>query len=222
MMQDKKMSIVFQSVDMADVLEIRRTISLNRFITYIKATGHNQQSAVHLYLWNGMIGAAFHLPIQTVEVLLRNKVDQGFLAVYGAKWWTDSQFLKLLNTHHQSYAEKLSQLPDSQIVAQMPFGFWVHLLSGCYRDWVWHKHFNDCFPYIPNQHDFRSKVDGFQRDLRDINFLRNRIFHHEPLVHRNISADYSLVIKTIKVISPITLKVFKPYFKVAEVLRQKP
>ncbi len=53
---------------------ILRTISLSRFKPYLFHTGHNQGHALRLYMWNAQIGEAFHVPIQSIEVALRNRI----------------------------------------------------------------------------------------------------------------------------------------------------
>jgi len=39
--------------------------------------------ALALYLWNAQLGAAFHVPIQAVEVALRNSVNKALILSNG-------------------------------------------------------------------------------------------------------------------------------------------
>ena len=63
------------------------TISRERFSTYLTGAGHDESRALALYLWNAQVGAAFHIPLQAVEVALRNSVNHALVAKFGAEWW---------------------------------------------------------------------------------------------------------------------------------------
>ena len=65
---------------------LSRMISAERFSTYLTAAGHDESRALLLYLWNARMGEAFHLPIQAVEVGLRNCVDHALRSEFGAIW----------------------------------------------------------------------------------------------------------------------------------------
>jgi hypothetical protein len=73
-----------QSVSIQEETEaLLRAISQDRFTTYLKAAGHDPERALALYLWNAQIGEAFHLPIQAVEVALRNSINAPRRCIWG-------------------------------------------------------------------------------------------------------------------------------------------
>ena len=64
-----------QPVNKDQIAAILTAISPDRFRTYLIAAGHDQRRAFRLYLWNAQLGEAFHMPIQAVEVGLRNAIN---------------------------------------------------------------------------------------------------------------------------------------------------
>jgi hypothetical protein len=73
---------VQQPLNKAEIAAILVAISPDRFLTYLKASGHDVNRALRLYLWNARIGEGFHIPIQAVEVALRNSVNTALSNVY--------------------------------------------------------------------------------------------------------------------------------------------
>src|SRR5271165_2695883 len=72
------------------------SISRDRLATYLTAVGHvDTERALKLYLWNTSIGEAFHLPIQGVEVALRNAINLALSAEFGTNWWSSDRFCKI-------------------------------------------------------------------------------------------------------------------------------
>lgn len=58
--------------------------------------------------------------------------------------------------------------------------------------------------------------------LDDLRRLRNRIAHHEPILNRNIAADYASILDLIRYISPTTAQWVDCQSQVAAVLATKP
>lgn len=109
------------------------TISPNRFGTYLSAAAHDPERALRLYLWNAQIGEAFHLPIQAVEVALRNKISTILAAKFGHDWWCAAEFEDLIDREREQDLATVKRRIESkglalvtgQIVAGLSFGFWV-------------------------------------------------------------------------------------------------
>jgi hypothetical protein len=58
--------------------------------------------------------------------------------------------------------------------------------------------------------------------LDDLRRLRNRIAHHEPILSRNIAADYGAILDLIRLISPTTADWIDDQSQVATVLAAQP
>lgn len=201
-------------------------LSPERFGTYLTAAGHDPERALRLYLWNAQLGEAFHLPIQAVDVGLRNRINDALLRVYGADWWNSQAFLKdadkertddLSLVCRRLQRRKLA-LTTGQIVASLSFGFWVGMLQARYNPPIWGGQLRAAFPFLPSH---QNRGDLAQRAGR-IAKLRNRISHHEPLIGRNISADYSDVRTMVEWVCPTKWRWIAPHCRVPEIMRSKP
>lgn len=100
----------------------------------------------------------------------------------------------------------------------MSFGFWVALLAPHYLPRVWSQHLSVAFPSKPSG----TSLKQIARTTRDLNILRNRIFHHEPILHRNLSEDYSTAVRLIGWMSPTTETWVRSLASLPAILRQKP
>lgn len=142
-------------------------------------------------------------PLQLLEVTLRN----GIHAAIGRKKrhadWYNQIFLTTASLKHlatakasaaQEIGAKRPITPDD-IVCRLPFGFWVYMLDAKYRNtntaslYLWDKHtFSTVFP------NGTKGIKAVFSELKIINALRNRLFHHEPVwsAHGVNSAELAL------------------------------
>lgn len=206
--------------------QLKPVISEERLGTYLTAAGFDVDRALKLYVWNALIGEAFHLPIQAVEVGLRNRIGFAFAETFGPEWWKDDQFLTMLDDERRADLQlvrqrirnrKLSPI-TGQIVAGLSFGFWVGMLHKRYNPLLWSKQLRPAFPSLPLD---RSRASLAVMSGR-VATLRNRIWHHEPIIKRDLSAEYGAVMTLLQWISPEKAAWLRPYCRVPQLLRQKP
>jgi hypothetical protein len=202
------------------------TLSTDRFATYLKASGFDQKRALDLYLWNAELGAAFHLPIQTVEIALRNRVNHALVSEFGQNWWQDTKLLarldparfddlRLVKTRLQKRDLKLQ---TGQIVASLSFGFWTGMLKSRYNPDLWTRQFRTSFPYFPLLDTQRSLAQACSR----IANFRNRVSHHEPIFNKDLSVIHGEILRTLLWICSATHDWIKPFCEVPSLLRTKP
>jgi hypothetical protein len=89
--------------------------------------------------------------------------------------------------------KRLPQPTEGQIVAELNFGFWVELFSNSYSSLLWAytqkggDTLRTVFPALPNNYVLQANAQTVTNViypcLKIIVFLRNRIFHHEPIWH---------------------------------------
>jgi len=205
---------------------IRATISQGRFGTYFKAAGHDEARALALYLWNAKVGEAFHIPIQAVEVGLRNSVSNALAREYTPNWWECSNLDSLLDEERKGdlamvlrrIRNRKLELYVDQVVAGLSLGFWVGMLDGRYNPPIWSKQLRAAFPHFPTQ---RGRKSLFM-EAGKVATLRNRIWHHEPLIARDISNDFKVVMQLLEWICPTKAAWIRPYCRIPQILRQKP
>lgn len=203
-----------------------RTLSTDRFDTYLKAAGHDVDRAIRLYLWNAQVGGAFHLPIQAVEVGLRNSINTALVAKFGTNWWQNPDFTRLLDRERRSDMDMVQRriqskglpLITAQIVAGLSFGFWVGLLKPAMNPPLWSSHLRTAFQHLP-PHETRTTLFKYTGDVAA---LRNRISHHEPIFKRDLSREFSEIMKLLAWICPTTEAWIRPHCHVPALLRAKP
>jgi hypothetical protein len=204
-----------------------RTVSPERWRTYLLAGGFNEDLAARLYLWNAALGQSFHFPLQAAEVALRNVIHTAVSAEYGPEWCFDAGCLGMLNDKQRRTIDKAAQrhlnkygaaAATSNIVASVTFGFWTAMLRREYDRPLWDGHARNAFPHL-GQHETIGTVTSTARTVQD---LRNRIFHHEPLIGHNLLADYGAIIRLLSWICPRTKNWVKRQTSVPSVIRQRP
>ena len=79
-MRDERINIALQS-----------TISRERLQGYLSQQGENLDAAIAVYEWNMLLAEAFYVPLQCLEVCLRNKIHDRMSEVYGADWLTSAR-----------------------------------------------------------------------------------------------------------------------------------
>lgn len=205
---------------------LRRTLSDPRLSPYIEAAGHDQSRAIALYLWNVTVGQSFHFPLQSLEVALRNVVASSLGQVAGEKWWDGSEAKYLLDDARLRDISDLQKrltkrgirITTDEVVAGLSFGFWVGMVAPKYKQNVWNKHEEDAFPAMPTG----EKFQGVYRRANNALDLRNAVFHHEPLIGRDLLACYSGIMELLKWICPETEKWVRANCSVSKVMRSKP
>jgi hypothetical protein len=205
---------------------ILNAISPDRFKTYLIAAGHDQARALRLYLWNARLGEAFHVPIQAVEVGLRNSINIALSNVYTPNWWECKNLFDLLDEERRGdlsivlkrIRNRKLELYTGQVVAGLSFGFWVGILDGRYNPPIWGGQLRTAFPFFPPNRA-RKSLHG---RVRDVATLRNRISHHEPLIGRDSLADFSNLMALLEWIYPAKATWIRPYCHVPQIVRQRP
>ncbi|MDP2354981.1 MAG: hypothetical protein Q8M31_02835 [Beijerinckiaceae bacterium] len=202
------------------------TLSTERFATYLKAAGYNRDRAMRLYVWNAHVGEAFHTPIQTVEVALRNGVNKALRSTFGDYWWADEKYRKTIDRERHSDLDTVEKrirkrgltMVNGQVVAGLSFGFWVGMLQPRYNPALWGAQLRPCFVKLPAT----ETRDSLFKSASAIAGLRNRISHHEPIIARDLSADFAEIMKLLGWICPDTREWVRPHCRVPELIRSKP
>lgn len=205
---------------------IIQTLSVERFGKYLLAAGGDTDRAIRLYVWNAHVGEAFHTPIQTVEVALRNSVNHALVAKFGPEWWQNPVFLRVadierrqdLDTVKKRIKNRNQVLTTAQIVASLSFGFWASMLQPRYNPDIWSSQLKASFPSLPATETRGSLWAA----ARDVGFLRNRISHHEPIFERDLTKDFGAIMALIGWICPPTSAWIRPHCRVPILVRAKP
>lgn len=174
--------------------EIVENLSANRLKTYRTRlctvnNGLPTPEAVKAYFLLNDISQHFFVPLQLVEVALRNRIHLHVTASKGKARWYESVPATVKTKDAVARAkslatEEVAQPTPDDIVCRLTFGFWANLLEAPHRDTAKPDHF------IWDQHGFKKVFRGAPAGLRvavvadrmkRLSTLRNRLFHHEPI-----------------------------------------
>lgn len=171
--------------------EFEDIVSEPRMRRYLTACNGNTRKALTLYRYNLILSRELFTIISCFEVALRNKIDQHYLDLHGDDWLrdavgTDGIYMKRSCRNAakiiQDALRKLEQnYSHPKLIAELGFGFWRYQFAN--------PQFNAAgstllriFPSKPRSTPIRQiNNQAIFSKLAQINKLRNRIAHHEPV-----------------------------------------
>lgn len=202
---------------------IYEIISQERLTKYLKEAGHDKERALKLYGWNIQLSEAFFPVLGAAEVSLRNIISQQMNRLHGPVWWENPDFIAHIGKGSVKVKaaardlKKRGKVTSGGMTAELTFGFWVNMLLARHEAVFW-RDFRTVFTHLPPQisyGDLYNRCDSVCR-------FRNRVFHHEPILHRNLTQEYSQIIELIRWLSPAKASWIKQYSRTMTVLRHKP
>jgi len=205
----------------SNINALEKFISYDRLSTYIKASSDDKEKALKLYLWNSQISSAFYIPLQGLEITLRNNLHMALSKKVGKNDWYDYHtFDKLteikIKEAKNKVLKKHSVVNPPHVVAELSFGFWVSLLNRSYHQTLWIPILGKAFP------NAKLPANKIRRQLNYLSALRNRIAHHEPIFTRHLEKDYSSTIESIGWMNSEKAKWIDSNNHVIEILTSKP
>jgi hypothetical protein len=169
---------------MAQIDDMEAALSLERFARYVTWAGNDRERALALYTLNTQVSEALYIALQTLEVSLRNRIHTVMAAAHGERWFEDIAVIKV---EHQTaqVADAVAELEANgkvatagRVIAALSFSFWTAMFSPIYED-LWRSTLKD----IARRDGKALLRKDFSRPLTQIRLLRNRIAHHEPILH---------------------------------------
>lgn len=175
-------------------------LSPPRFAPYLAAARGDSKAAIELEWWNLELAAAFVVPLNRLELALRNALHPVLCTSFHRQDWWESAPLDDNGRRKVAEAKRvLARLRGGSgaaddLVAQLTFGFWISLISRTYHRTLW----------VPTLHRVFSGAARreLHRDFQNVLVLRNRIMHHEPIHHRHLQADHATVYRLLGRLSP--------------------
>lgn len=200
---------------MNSTLTSQRLVALERYITaqrltyYLERTDGDLPAAVTLYELNTELSAKFYAPVQGLEVLLRNAMNEQLITKFGADWH-DLQTIRLAAPQEIDVRNAIrdlecdltdnEEITNGDVVAKLSLGFWAALLNTTNDNEIWRKAIYLAFPNRPKGTE-RKAIHGAVNAFRR---LRNRIAHHEKIIHRDLCEDHGRIIDIANWICPET------------------
>ena len=179
-------------------------LSLERFGRYLTWAADDQAKALELYALNTRLSEALYVPLQVLEVALRNRVNTVLAGAHGSRWFEVAGLLQVPNQAMQvtdAIDDLRRQGKDplpGQVVAALTFSFWTAMLGKPYEN-LWQT----------DLHRIARREDGkglqrkdFARSLTPIRLLRNRIAHHEPILEWDLPKHHEAMLRLTGWLSP--------------------
>ena len=171
--------------------DFERIMSVTRMSRYLIACGNNSRKAMTLYRKNLRLSQELFTIICCFEVALRNGINRHYSSLYGNDWLRDSVSTggifdnsgcrRAKDVINNMLAKLSNNYTPSKLITEMDFGFWRYLFA--------QPQFNAgrqtllrIFPSKPPSSQTIQYNHTFVfHQLEQINRIRNRIAHHEPV-----------------------------------------
>ncbi|WP_243372630.1 Abi family protein [Geotalea sp. SG265] len=185
--------------------DLEKYISAERLSTYSTLVGCTDlDKTIGAYYWNKALGGTVYTFLQCLEVTLRNSLHVESWAKIGKETWYETVCKVVGNrarakqtkagkkrkytvneTKIYNTIEKLKRegkvVSSANVISSLTLGFWVNLFQGDYasstQTLLWPELLPKVFPNAPKGISLATCFS----ELKDINLLRNRFSHHEPL-----------------------------------------
>ncbi len=169
--------------------------------------GASPQIALSRYLWNMALCESLYSPLQMAEVTLRNRIHACLSEQFAAEdWYTTSGLLlswqaDLVDKAIKKFSAGGKTAFSSQVVAELHFGFWTGFFNNAHcQTGIAHALIKPVFKHAPK---YERNVDNLGERWNKIRDLRNRVFHHERILHWiDLSEQHQAMIESIGWISP--------------------
>jgi hypothetical protein len=212
--------------DPAKFPAIEAAIEGRRLDRYMAAAKGDRKLAWRLYVWNGDLCEAFYLPLQTVEIVVRNAIHRALVQRCGAAWWTNPTFRNLLPQRCDSELQRAVQqehqqhaggMTDHHLVSALTFGFWETLTIKRFERLLWPRGVQPQFPHSAGA-SRQTLHDEIEKQRR----WRNRIAHHRAIYDQSPTAHFQGAIQLIGWVSPDTAAWVTSEARVSQVVSARP
>jgi hypothetical protein len=203
---------------------LREVISNERLEAYRRTASDTDPDLLGRYQWNIALSEALYPVLNILEIALRNSIHQAIRQAFNNQLWMDMR-PALLDPREQEKVIAAKQELQRQrkppapgrLIAELNFGFWTSLFDARYEQRLWPRLLKDTFPTLPSRLRTRRTLS---RRLNDIRYLRNRIFHHEPIWHlKDLGQRHGAILEAIYWISPTLRNMIQPIDRFPEVYR---
>lgn len=188
------------------------TLTVPRLTKYLKIMAGDEHQALRLYVINAQLSAAILIDLHYTEVALRNKFESTIGMKFGANWFNDAAFRKIIGVDAKTLKILDRAIKDARkhllpgqhllpgkVVTELTFGFWHNLTVRKWEHTLWTPCLSRSF--APNKPPARAI---FNKELEELRLLRNRIAHHEPVFHLDLKTKMALNYAILKMLCPAT------------------
>lgn len=227
----KKICYNYQRMNYVNSQNLIRILTSARLSSYRTCDGIN---ILENYAYNIKLAESLYPALNLLEITLRNNICYAIENLI-KKEWLISEYNKqqiLGDKEYQKVKEAVNsinkqgkKLTNDRLIAEMTFGFWIHLCTKTYKPKFWDKKgfFEIVFPNYQSKTKLRQ-IAPIQNDLRTILRLRNRIFHHEIITNGRITptTHYQMIQNLIHLMSDEMVQFLDEISRFPDIVKQKP
>ncbi|QPC86834.1 hypothetical protein GA830_08845 [Mesorhizobium sp. NBSH29] len=184
---------------------LEESLSIERFGTYLTWASGDRNKAVELYTLNAVLSESLYTPLQMLEIALRNRIHRVMSDAHGDHWFDHPAHhlnpiqINMIAKARKDLTEQRKEVIPSRIVAALTFGFWTAMLGKEYEN-LWQITLKD-IAKRENGKGLRRK--DFTRSLGAVRTLRNRLAHHETVLHWDLPKHYANILELTGWLSPV-------------------
>jgi len=191
-------SAFFQQIE--DILHTER-------IDAYRQDGADECLTLARYLLNMALSESLYPALQFSEIALRNAIHTALSDRYSTDSWYDvisgipTWQLDKIQEAEVSLRKDGKAVTPGRMVSELNFGFWTGFFNKAHaRSGLGHYLARNVFVRAPKPERDLAKLDNRWKDIRD---LRNRVFHHERILHwKDLDARHQAILNLISWISP--------------------
>lgn len=186
-------------------------IGINRLNSFKILEEDNLEILLNRYINNIKLSESLYPALSILEISLRNSLNYAIerhilnewllKELDGQKILTDKTYLKLKKAYN-NVIDRYGKLgvTKGRLISELSFGFWVRLCTKEYNPTIWTQKgvFYETFPNFPKSQ--AAHIHSISKKLNSILKLRNRIFHHEPIL-KNLKAVETRYYEIIEILS---------------------
>lgn len=157
------------------------------------------------YLWNIALSEALYAPLHLLEVGLRNAIDRAMVAETGSQTWYDTVSLtswgqSKVGDAKASITRARKTVTPGRVIAELHFGFWTAMFESHFQQMAAKFLIRETFTHMPKRKQDRKQIKA---DLDKIRKLRNRVFHHERIIHwKDLPQQHTLILDFLGWLNP--------------------
>lgn len=180
------------TINKEDLKRYTNTLSVERLLSFKVDENDTIDMLIQRYKTNLRISQALYPELSTLEITLRNAIDSMLKSCISQTWLEDEIRQQKILTDHEhemlltAYNDIRKQYPNSnftlgKVIANLTFGFWTNLCSKRYNAIIWTKKWAFKSVFVNYPVNLQQQIHVLSLRLRAIRYLRNRIFHYEPI-----------------------------------------
>jgi hypothetical protein len=187
--------------------EIEAILHADRVDAY-RQDGADHCVTLSRYLLNMALSESLYPTLQFAEIALRNALHRELSAHCNTDAWYDASESRLTPWQSEKVAEakdvlrkRRKPLTPGRVVAELTFGFWTGFFNKIHARTGIGSHLSKtAFPHAPFAERYQSNLDKRWLEIRD---LRNRVFHHERILHwKDLDDRHQATLEIIAWMSP--------------------